>query len=354
MYSLLSQDPQSEYRQRRATLQKALPDSLIVIFGDKEQEHGDLRSGFFQNSDFYYLTGWTEPCAILVIAPTTEAILIPKRNAELERWTGPKLAPGDPNVSAATGFDSVLPVSAFESNIAKWVESVSNIYTLLTSPQAEGLKKLLPLRDIKSAALPLARLRMKKSPAEIAMIQRSTDATVAAHRAAWKRIKAGVSEYQVAATMTETYFDQGCERHAYAPIVGSGPNAAVLHYSLNRRRMDAGELVLMDVAAECGMYATDITRTVPVSGKFTPRQRELYEVVLGAQKAAIAAIKPGVMMGNLRNKVGLQKVAADYMDSHGKDLKGGSLSQHFIHGLAITWAWMCMTPPTQRYLWRRG
>ena len=141
------------------------------------------------------------------------------------------------------------------------------------------------------------------------MIQRSTDATLAAHRAAWKRIKAGVSEYQVAATMSETYFDQGCERHAYAPIVGSGPNAAVLHYSQNRSRMDAGELVLMDVAAECSMYASDITRTVPVNGKFTPRQRELYEVVLGAQKAAIAAIKPGVMLGSSKNKVGLQKIA---------------------------------------------
>ena len=96
---------------------------------------------------------------------------------------------------------------------------------------------------------------MKKSPAEIALIQRTTDATLAAHAAAWKRIKAGLSEYQVAATMSETYFDRGCERHAYAPIVGSGPNAAVLHYSLNRRRMDAGELVLMDVAAELKKYA---------------------------------------------------------------------------------------------------
>jgi len=133
--------------------------------------------------------------------------------------------------------------------------------------------------------------------------------------------------------MSETYFDQGCERHAYAPIVGSGPNAAVLHYSQNRRRMDGGELVLMDVAAECSMYASDITRTVPVNGKFTARQRELYEVVLGAQKAAIAAIKPGIMLGSSKNKVGLQKIATDYIDSHGKDLKGASLGRYFIHGL---------------------
>jgi Xaa-Pro aminopeptidase len=174
---------------------------------------------------------------------------------------------------------------------------------------------------------------MKKSPAEIALIQAATDATVEAHRAAWKRIKAGVSEYQVAATMAEVYFDRGCERHAYAPIVGTGKNAAILHYSQNRKRMDDGELVLMDVGAECSMYATDITRTVPVNGKFTPRQRELYQVVLGAQNAAIAAIKPGAVLGSRFTKNGLHKITADYIDSHGKDLKGGSLGQYFIHSL---------------------
>lgn len=323
----------SEYHERRAALQKALPDSLIVVFGDTENEHGDLRTGFFQSSDFYYLTGWTEPGAILVLTPSTEVLLIPKRNAEQERWTGPKLAPGDSNVSAATGFETVIPASAFESNLLKWAEPVSSVYTLMSSPQSDALKKLLPLRQILPAALPIARLRMRKSPAEIGLIQRTTDVTLAAHRAAWKRIQAGLNEYQVAATMTDTYFEQGCERNAYSPIVGSGPNAAVLHYSLNRRRMDAGELILMDVAAECSMYASDITRTVPVNGKFTPRQRELYEVVLGAQKAAIAAIKPGVMLGNSKSKSGLHKIAADYIDSNGKDLKGNPLGKYFIHSL---------------------
>jgi Xaa-Pro aminopeptidase len=186
------------------------------------------------------------------------------------------------------------------------------------------------LRDV---MISIARLRAKKSPAELELIQKSTDATVAAHFAAWKRIQPGLSEFQVAATMSDTYFERGCERHAYSPIVGAGPNAAVLHYFQNRRKMDAGELLLMDVGAECSMYATDITRTVPVNGKFTSRQKELYEVVLGAQKAAIAAIKPGVMLGSRTSKVGLHKIALDYIDSHGKDAKGASLGKYFIHGL---------------------
>jgi Xaa-Pro aminopeptidase len=322
-----------EYQQRRADLRKGLPDSLIVIFGATEQSGGNVRSGFFQSSDFYYLTGWREPNAVLVLTPSSETLFLPKRNEVQERWTGPKLAPGDPDVSQATGFDDVQPTTALESSLLKWSEAIPSIYALTNTPQTDPLRRLFPLRDIRPANLLVARLRAKKSPAEIALIQRTTDVTMDAHRAAWKRTEPGLNEYQIAATMGNVYFEAGCERHAYSPIVGSGPNAAVLHYSENRRRMDAGELLLMDVAAECSMYASDITRTIPVNGKFTPRQRELYEIVLGAQKAAIAAIKPGVMLGHSSNKVGLHKVALDYIDSHGKDLKGEKLGKYFIHGL---------------------
>jgi Xaa-Pro aminopeptidase len=133
--------------------------------------------------------------------------------------------------------------------------------------------------------------------------------------------------------MSNVYFEAGCERHAYAPIVGSGGNGAVLHYSKNSRRIDAGELLLMDVGPECSMYATDITRTVPVNGKFSPRQKELYEIVLGAQKTALAALKPGVMLGDRRNSVGIQKLVCEYIDSHGKDRNGASLGKYFTHGV---------------------
>jgi Xaa-Pro aminopeptidase len=320
-----------EYKQRRTALREALPDSVIVLLGGTEGTGGDIRTGFFQEANFFYLTGWREPGAALVITPTTEALFLPKRNAVQEQWTGPKIAPGDPNTEAATGFTTVLPTPSLESNLLKWAESTTNVHTLGSS--LETVRKLLPLRPVQPANQAIARLRMKKSAAEIALIQAATDATIAAHRAAWQRIKAGVNEYQVAATMSNAYADRGCERHAYSPIVGSGRNAAVLHYSQNRRPMDAGELVLMDVGAECSMYATDITRTVPVDGKFTSRQRELYEVVLGAQKAAIAAIKPGILLGNRTNNTGLHKIAMDYIDSHGKDAKGKPLGQYFIHGL---------------------
>ena len=108
-----------EYKRRRAKLREALPDSLIVIFGATEQESGEIRTGFFQSPDFYYLTGWNEPNAVLVLTPSSEILLIPKRDKKQEQWTGPKLAPGDPNVQAETGFESVLPVSSLESESAQ-------------------------------------------------------------------------------------------------------------------------------------------------------------------------------------------------------------------------------------------
>ncbi|MBC8166762.1 MAG: aminopeptidase P family protein [Bryobacteraceae bacterium] len=324
---------QSEYKTRREALRKEVGDSIVILFGKSEKDGGDLRSGFFQEANFYYLTGWNEPGAMLVLTPKSDVLLIPKRDAVQERWTGPKAAPGDPNISAVTGFSDVLPTEKFEASLPNWLQEGKAVYTLLESPAAENLKRALPVREIRGAAIPIARLRMKKSAAEIALIQYTTDVDIDAHKAAWQRTRPGLKEYEIASTMMSLYFSRGCERHSYTPIVGSGGNAAVLHYSKNTRQMDSGELLLMDVAPECSMYATDITRTIPVSGKFSTRQRELYEIVLGAQKAALAAVKPGVMLGGSRSKVGLHKIAADYIDSHGKDQHGKSLGQYFIHGL---------------------
>ena len=170
---------------------------------------------------------------------------------------------------------------------------------------------------------------MVKSAQELFAIQKATDASVNAHWAAWRMIKAGIYEYQVAAVMVGSFMAEGCRRSAYAPIVGSGPNSINLHYSRNSRQMDGGDVLVMDVAAECANYTSDITRTIPVNGKFTARQREIYEVVLGAQRAAIAAVKPGV---NIRT--GLRQAAFDYINTHGKDLHGEPLGKYFTHGIS--------------------
>lgn len=333
-----------EFGVRRAHLRESIPDGVLVLFGNRESD--DLHDSFFQQTDFYYLTGWEEPGAILILTPAPdkdspgfesrsktprEILFLPQRIPANEKWTGRKLGPDDPNAVAATGISTVMPAERFESELRALLELYPNLYAL---DSAGGLlRRLAPARTILDAGLPIARLRMEKSPAEIEAIQHATDASIDAHRAAWKMIQPGDYEYQVAAVMVETYMREGCRRSAYAPIVGSGPNSTILHYSRNSRRMDAGDLLLMDVAGECGNYASDITRTIPVGGKFSPRQREIYDVVLGAQRAAIAAVKPGTTFSKTAPG-SLYKIAYDYINTHGKDLHGKPLGQYFNHGLS--------------------
>jgi Xaa-Pro aminopeptidase len=321
-----------EYRARRAELSGKLHNGVLVLFGHTEKGEENIRSGFFQEPNFYYLTGWQEPGAILLLTPPQDdkpyaVLFLPRRQPDQEKWTGRKAGPDDANTASLTGFDSVLPVENLESELRKQLDRYSGIYILGKQSIAQ-VQALAPMRDISDAAPLIARLRMHKSPEELALIQRSIDATLEAHRAAWKRAAPGLYEYQVAATMTAVYFDKGCERSAYEPIVGSGPNSTVLHYSRNSRRMDRGELLLMAVGAECAGYAADITRTIPVGARFSKRQREIYEVVLGAQNAVIAAIKPGIPLSDL------SKIAREYINTHGKDLHGDPLGKYFTHGVS--------------------
>jgi Xaa-Pro aminopeptidase len=326
-----------EYRTRRSELSKELQNGVLVLFGHTEKGEEDIRTGFFQDSDFYYLTGWQEPGAILLLTPRAEdkpheVLFLPRRNPAQEKWTGRKIGPDDPNVTRLTGFEAVLPVESFETELRKQLEHYSRVYAV-GEPATAQIKALAPLRDVPDARLAIARLRMRKSPEELALIQKSIDATIAAHRAAWKRAAPGLYEYQVAAAMTSVYFDRGCERSAYAPIVGAGPDSTILHYSRNSRRMDRGELLLIDVGAECSGYAADITRTIPVGARFTKRQREIYEIVLGAQNAVIAAIKPGVYLTRPYPN-NLTGIAYDYINTHGKDLRGEPLGKYFTHGVS--------------------
>lgn len=318
-----------EYRARRAELRKSL-DGVMVLFGADEPE--DLHTGFFQETNFLYLSGWREPGAAMLLTKDEEILFLPARNRNQENFTGRKLASTDPDARERTGFDKVVPRHAMETEFLRSLESGPRVYTIPNDEQAKKLAVFAPFHREAPADRPIYELRMIKSPAEVVLIEKSTEATIAAHLAAWKRMRPGLYEYQIVTTMTDVYFERGCERSAYAPIVGSGPNSTVLHYMANHRRMDAGEVVVMDVGAECSDYATDVTRTVPVNGKFSAREREIYEIVLGAQKAAIAAIKPGMKIRG--DKTSLYQIAYDYIDSHGTDSHGQTLGRYFTHGLS--------------------
>jgi len=341
--ALLAAEPRApaataeEYRARRVELSKRLHNGVLVLFGHTEKGEENIRTGFLQEPNFYYLCGWEEPGAILLLTPSADdqphdILFLPRREPDQEKWTGRKAGPDDPGIAAHTGFDTVLPTERFEAELYKQLEHYSRVYTL-GEQSISQIKLLAPLRDISDAATAIARLRMHKSPEELALIQKAIETTLEAHRTAWKRAAPGLYEYQIAATMTDVYFDRGCQRSAYAPIVGSGANSTILHYSRNARRMDRGELLLMDVGAECEGYAADITRTIPVGAPFTKRQKEIYDIVLGAQNAVIAAIKPGVYLTRpFPNN--LTSIAFDYINTHGKDLHGEPLGKYFTHGVS--------------------
>src|SRR5437660_200541 len=298
----------ADYRARRVALAKLMEGGSLVLFAGTEAEGPNDLYGFRQNDNFYYLTGWSEPGAALLISPAsdshayTEVLFLPEHNLTQEKWTGPKLGPENPNAPRTTGFDHVQALDKMHEELVKVLpQPRATVFT----DQGEGSPSLGPIEWLRRTnSFPnyisfrdgrqlIARLRMVKDAGEVQYVTRATQASEAAHQAALKAIHPGVTEREISALMQYEFGKRGCERPAYAPIVGSGFYSTVLHYSEDSGTMQSGDLVVMDVGGEYSMYATDITRTAPVSGKFSPRQREIYNIVLGAQEAAIKAFQMG-------------------------------------------------------------
>jgi len=202
-----------------------------------------------------------------------------------------------------------------------------------SSEPLQFMKRVLGFVSLQDVRPMISSLRTAKDAGEVALIRKAVDASVAAHFAAFKTVKPGVNEREIAALMEYEWGKRGCERVAYAPIVGSGFNSTVLHYSDDDNVMKSGDVVVIDAAGEYSMYASDITRTLPVNGHFTARQREIYDIVLGAQSAAAAAFVSGKSAIRGDGPDSLYKVAKDYINAHGKDLHGEPLGKYFIHGL---------------------
>jgi Xaa-Pro aminopeptidase len=352
----LDRQPNADYRARRQAL-VGKADGVVLVFASTEAEGPNDLYGFRQDDNFFFLSGWTEPGAALLIAPAlqptanslarsyTEILFLPAHNLAQEKWTGPKLGPENPNAARITGFDQVEVLDNLRTELARLLSPPKATVYSDVPTSGEISNSATPLEWLKRAnAFPLnvsfqdvrpllASLRTYKDAGEIDRIRKATEASVAAHLAAVHAVKAGVAEREISALLQYEWGKRGCERAAYAPIVGSGFNSTVLHYSQDSAIMQAGDVVVIDAAGEYSMYASDITRTLPVSGKFTARQREIYDIVLGAQRAAMAAFQSGKSSLKRDQPNSLYKVAFDYINSHGKDLHGEPLGKYFIHGL---------------------
>ena len=358
-------EPNSVYAERRARL-AAQVDGPIILWGFTGREEVSQAYVFAQEENFYYLTGHNEEGAGMLLLPapkkaTTAAatsavtpnesgdasgefLFLPAKNPSKEKWNGVRMSPSDPGIGARTGFDAV---KSFEHEFRPLLENLaktySTFYTILPYEKELGgyphekavvdwLQLAAPQAKLKDIRSQIGTLREVKSPGEIAFLKQAIDLSVDSHLEAMKLMRPGLYEYQVAAKMVEIHAWSGSEAEGYAPIVGAGPNSTVLHYDRLERKIGDGDIVVLDVGAQYSGYSADITRTLPANGKFTPRQREIYDIVLSAQNAALDALRPGMDFCRKGDK-SVYKIAFNYINSHGKDLRGKSLGQYFIHGL---------------------
>jgi Xaa-Pro aminopeptidase len=289
-----------EYAARRRALAEELGRGITVAFGEAEPRHDYLE--FNQGSRFRYLTGFSEPDAALIVVAgpgtPTSLLFVHPRDPATEVWSGARYGPD--GATAATGIPA-RPLEEFPRVLDSLARTGLPVFLVsdaagdgAANPDRARLTSLLGAgREVTNAGEAVDRLRGRKSPAELALIRKAVDITVAAHRDAMRLIEPGMNEFEVEALIEYTFRRSGAGRPAFASIVGSGPNATTLHYNANDRFMDAGDLVVMDIGASYRGYAADVTRTIPVSGTFSTEQRAIYQIVRAAQAAAEQQAQPG-------------------------------------------------------------
>lgn len=298
------------YGSRRDAFAHALGDGVAVIPAARHaSRNADTEYEYRQNSDFYYLTGFTEPEAVLVLAPRNEkepsVLFLRERDPEAEIWTGRRVgveaAPGQFGVTAAYPIaelpkrlpDLLVGSPALYYGLGVNDEMDRTVITAVKAARHTVRRGGTAPRSYVEPGNILHEMRLHKSDDEIALMRRAAAASRAGHEAAMRATRPGLWEYELEAIIEYEYRAAGAQDVAYPSIVAGGSNATILHYNTNRDRLRDGDLVLVDSGAEVDLYASDVTRTWPVSGRFTPEQRAIYDLVLRAQVAGIEEVRPG-------------------------------------------------------------
>jgi len=279
-------------KRRQELLRKLEHNAVIIVSTNSEQKrNGDVNYPFRPDSNFWYLTGFTEPDAVAVISKENYSIFLRPKDQKKEIWDGKrlgiKMAPEELLANKAYPIESLLAEIKILTNKDKIVyfddSSTNLINKSIISTLGQSFKSLNPY---------LSEMRLKKDQDEINKMKLSAKICAEAHMKAMKTVKPGMYEYQVAAIF-DSEFTRHNSKYAYPPIVAGGENACVLHYIENNKKLNDGDLLLIDAGCEISGYASDVTRTFPINGSFSDAQREIYEIVLNAQKSAIDCIKPG-------------------------------------------------------------
>ncbi|MBE0505121.1 MAG: Xaa-Pro aminopeptidase [Marinospirillum sp.] len=312
--------PVESFISRRNRLLDSLPDQALVILPSASlvTRSRDTEYPFRQSSDFWYLTGFVEPDALLVIKKshhTSQSLLFSQpKDKQQETWTGIRL--GQEAAVQQLGFDQAYAFNELDKILSPLLAEVTEVWMPLEDEalysrylhwrqQVRRLQKRgasLPDRLVDLSSL-LGEMRLIKQPEEITLLREAARISAVAHCRAMQVCRPGLFEFQLQAELEHTFMLQAACPPAYGSIVGSGDNACVLHYVENRDQLQAGDLVLIDAGAEFQGYAGDITRTFPVSGKFSLQQKQLYQLVLSANQLAISLVRPGTNLESIHQAV---------------------------------------------------
>ncbi len=275
--------------------------------------NNDVDHEYRQDSDFFYLTGFDEPDSVLVLDAQERktTLFVRPRDREREVWDGPRA--GVDGARERFGADEGLVVAELDEKLPSLIQNHRRVYyrlganrrfddrLLRTIDRVRARQRtgaIAPTEIVDPGAI-LHEMRLRKAPVEVDTMRSAARITREAHELAMRRTRPGMREYEVEALLLDTFRRHGSERPAYGSIVGSGPNACVLHYRRNDRMMNPGELLLIDAGCEYGYYASDVTRTFPVGRDFSREQQAIYELVLEAQTEGIAATRPGATLDEI-------------------------------------------------------
>ncbi len=300
-----------EFQQRRRDLMNHMEPNSIAILASSNGilRNGDSEFRFRQNSDMYYLSGFAEAQSVLVLVPGREQgqclLFCQEKDPLKELWNGKLLGPEV--AIKELGLDDAFPIGDIDDILPGLIEGRERVYYAMGKDESFDHKvmewvKVIRKKVRSGAHSPgeflvldhlLHEMRLIKSKPEVDLMRESGQIAVRAHKRAMQLCKPGLNEFQVEAEFMHEFFRSGCRAPAYTSIVASGVNACILHYTENNQKLKDGDLLLIDAGCEYEYYASDITRTFPVNGKFTPEQKAIYELVLKAQLAAIETVKPG-------------------------------------------------------------
>ncbi len=308
-------------RNRKKLVNKLKPNSVVIVLSnDESQRNGDQFHPYRQSSDMFYLTGLDQEKCILCLCPDhpteslREIVFTVQTNDSMVTWYGHKYSLEQ--AKEVSGATTVKWLDSFDDTVKDLILRSENIY-LNTYENArfscdvasrelryaKGLKKEFPLHNYERLNPLLTEFRLCKEPEEIEMMQQACDITEKAFRRVLKTTRPGIMEYEVEAEITHEFVSNGAGGHAYYPIVASGVNACVLHYIKNDQRLKNGDLILLDFGAEYGNYAADLTRTIPINGKFNKRQKDCYNAVLRVMRKATQLIVPGTTIEQINKEV---------------------------------------------------